>query len=351
MLPGARERVDGSSDRVRGAEHGEVSCACDETKGRPKRLRRPASCGDRVDRVFRTPQNQCAGVHRAQLRQVEALDPIPQHRAECVERPLHLERALPLVEELARERRMVRIRVGEAAPEDPVRARHDPEDARDPRTYEKPAQPGRRTPGRDRVAVEQHDAVRVASPPERRGDDVRSAEGMADENWMAQSEAHLERANELRPAAQRVGALAFRVAERRQVERVHAVVAAESLADAVPDGARDDEPAEQDDRCSAAPPVAIGDQLPVETNERSGVECRRWLDGPRGCCVVRDRGYGQQYHQPEQPEADSLRPAAQARHGATLAGLVGRHTFGRASEDACARSAASRAGPPARLDS
>src|SRR5216117_1080394 len=106
---------------------------------------------------------------------------------------------------------------------------------------------------------------------------------MADQHRMAQAEARLEGVNEFDPAAERVRTLTFGVPKRRQVERIDTVVTAESLADAVQGGARDDEAAEQDDRRSVGPPVAVGDQLPVYVDERPGVKCGRRLDGPRGC--------------------------------------------------------------------
>ena len=68
----------------------------------------------------------------------------------------------------------------------------------------------------------------------------------------------IERTHEIDPATERVRPPALRVPERREVEREHAVISAEPSADTVPDGARNDKTAEQNDRRPARPPASVG---------------------------------------------------------------------------------------------
>src|SRR4051812_37790720 len=96
------------------------------------------------------------------LGKVEALDSVPQHRTKRVEGSLHLERPLPLLQEPARERRVVRKGAGKTPTEDPVGARRNSVRARKPGTNEHSAHPARSAACRNRVAVEQHDPSRLA---------------------------------------------------------------------------------------------------------------------------------------------------------------------------------------------
>src|SRR4029077_15626474 len=105
---------------------------------------------------------------------------------------------------------------------------------------------------------DQHDAFRISRMPQRIRHNNRCAEGMTNEDRMMQVEARLEGAHEGDPATERVRPPALRVPERRQVERIHAVVPAEPSADTVPDGAWNDKTAEQNDRRPARAPASVG---------------------------------------------------------------------------------------------
>jgi hypothetical protein len=97
------------------------------------------------------------------------------------------------------------------------------------------------------------------------------------------------------------------------------MVVAESAADAFPDGARNDEAAEQDDRRPAGPPASIGDKLAADAHEWPCVKLSRGLDPARRCKVVGDRRDRQNDEQLEQRQAESPRDSPQSGHLPTLA--------------------------------
>ena len=248
------------------------------------------------------PEDEGAHLHTAQVRQLEALDPVLQHRPKRVQRPSHLERPLPLVEEVVRERWMVRARrVAEGAADDPVGAGRNSVGAREPGPDEQVADPGPGASGRERVAVEQDDPARFELMPQRDADGNRGAERVADDNRPPEPEVPGERADEAHPLAQRVRAVSLAVAEGREVDREDAVRATEARARLLPNEARHDEAAEQDDRAAAISPVPIGDELAVQANERPRIERGRRLHSSRGGGVV---GHRRERHHDEQLQQD-----------------------------------------------
>src|SRR5207244_1432572 len=154
---------------------------------------------------------------------------------------------------------------------------------------------------------------------QRDADGNRGAERVADDNRPPEPEVPGERADEAHPLAQRVRAVSLAVAEGREVDREDAVRATEARARLLPNEARHDEAAEQDDRAAAISPVPIGDELSVQANERPRIERGRRLHSSGGGRVV---SHGRERHhdeQLEQDDAEPLRPASEAaRHPPTL---------------------------------
>src|SRR5438128_1780972 len=210
-------------------------------------------------------------------------------------------------------------RIAEGAADDPVGAGRNSVGAREPGPNEQVADPGPGASGRERVAVEQDDPARFELMPQRDADGNRGAERVADDNRPPEPEVPGERADEAHPLAQRVRAVSLAVAEGREVDREDAVRATEARARLLPNEARHDEAAEQDDRAAAISPVPIGDELSVQANERPRIERGRRLHSSGGGRVV---SHGRERHhdeQLEQDDAEPLRPASEAaRHPPTL---------------------------------
>src|SRR5881392_3629271 len=131
---------------------------------------------------------------------------------------------------------------------------------------------------------------------------------MSDEQWAPQVEMDGERTNEIDPSPQRVRTSPLRIAEGRQVDRKNAVRPSKPLADRPPHEARLDKAAEQDDRAAVTAPAAIGDELPVDTDERAWVKGCRGLDPISRCDVVDDRRQREHDEQLEQNQAELLGP-------------------------------------------
>jgi hypothetical protein len=117
--------------------------------------------------------------------------------------------------------------------------------------------------------------------------------------------------HEVDPRFERVRPAALAVAERRQVERVDAMVRRELRGDAVPDPRGLDEPADEDDRRSLRAPVLVRDVRSLDVNERARVELarRERLVGRDG--VVDERREREQRREDDESDDDPAEPASQ----------------------------------------
>jgi hypothetical protein len=112
---------------------------------------------------------------------------------------------------------------------------------------------------------------------------------VADDERPLDAESLREAVHEVDPRGERVRPAALAVPERRQVERVDAVVRRELRGDAFPDPRGLDEPADEDDRRSLRAPVLVRDVRSVDANERARVERARGARVVRGDGVVGER--------------------------------------------------------------
>ena len=157
----------------------------------------------------------------------DALDAVPEHRHECRCRAAHAKRTLEFVDRRLRDRAPRAPRAAQSAAEDPVPSGCDPIQAREPRRHQQVREQSAAASARERVAVEQHDACDGLRRLRRDRDGDRRAERVPDEHGPVDAESPVERLDELGPVRKRVRPAPLRVAERRQVERVHAMRAAE----------------------------------------------------------------------------------------------------------------------------
>src|SRR5579862_805632 len=127
--------------------------------------------------------------------------------------------------------------------------------------------------------------------------------------------------NLVSPFRERPWATSGAVTEAIQVERVHAMSAAgEQRSDVLPDEARLEKPADEDDRAAVGTPLAIRGQHTVGSHESSVPELGDRLALPVGCKVEEIRRDEQQdegaHEQTDQADCDPDRPL----HPCTLSG-------------------------------
>jgi hypothetical protein len=143
------------------------------------------------------------------------------------------------------------------------------------------------------VSVKEYNAGDIVRMCECGGCGDAGAERVADEYRTQDVQALFEAFEELKPAGHRVRAAALAVTEGRQIERVDAVSGArEERADPVPDPRRLGGAAEQHDWRATAVPGAVGEEGPVNTNKRPGVERARWPRTAARRKVERERRQG-----------------------------------------------------------
>ena len=198
----------------------------------------------------------------------------------------------------------------------PVPAQHDAEGARAVGIDDQVAQHARAVAARQRVAVDQDDAVGAARVGERLGGDHTRAQRVARQQRVLHADGPHEVIELPLPVGQEVVAAALGVAEPREVHGEHAVVAAEVARDRVPRVARLEEPADQHDRRALRPEALVVrehaarvDESPGRRQRAPGMLVRR----RRG--VVDGRAARDAERDAEHDDAGAFRDALGPEHG------------------------------------
>ena len=162
------------------------------------------------------------------------------------------------------------------------------------------------------VSVEQCNPGDVVWVCEGGGCGDAGSERVAHEDGAVDVESSLEALNELEPMGHRVRASALAVAEGGQVDCVDTVAATgEKRPYVMPDPGGFGGAAEEHERGARVAPAAVGEERPVDADERAGVEraCR-----PRaavGCEIEHERREGDRHDEREEPQCQTASPPAQ----------------------------------------